>query len=633
VTVHFEIQTEPFGEFTELDVSTLGMLAPRLTIGYDHPARFAFSLNAPQTTRPIPELTFVRLWIEGESIRGAAQSASNPLFEGFVESVQEPESNRLDYECYDPTYRAAKEVRLFNAPWEPGDVVEMTRPYPTVGALPRLVYNCKNDADDDYPHSVGQDGTVGEILAGILEYSYNPLVWRNAAPGDGTVEGAFLPYDPDDLTPFDFKPQEKLVFQSEGVRSCLERVRRYEPRMRLLWEPGSRRWRFVKIDSSPITTLRLNDPAVDFPVLSLEMQSSVENCHSAVRIFGPETNTLETFLWTLPEEDDEDPPENTHQPLGDPVDLQTWGDSSGFHTERTWSQWQIIPAVKRRGAKMLPQWVTVPVNSYEYLPVRSPTLQVSYDRGNSWVTAGNVWFDFLNGIGTFQGTLPWYKHPTARPGTTQTVYAPNAVRVIWAPYAPCLEVRVPAEGWEGTAFTQFGLMQELQQYDESLATGVEWGTPVTTEARLEQFRKYARSQLDEIKNVVWAGGLVLDGLDFSFANLDRRVSLTANDGSGGTTEIGWENINAILTNVEYDLSQGTTSLTFSSDWLELLGVDPGELKARLKIKALEQVTLFTGQTLTFDIFKTFKGYKVKEVVGVHDNYRIAYIDSDTGQEQ
>ncbi len=631
--IRMQAQTEPFGAFTEVDVVQLAMSGLKVQFSYDHAARMTFSVCEPQHTRPIEYHTFLRVWVEGATLRGSAQSASNPLFEGFVENIQPAASNRVDYECFDATYRANKEVVQFNAPWEPGNPAELDWPYPTVGALPRLVYNCKNDGDDDYPHSVGQDGTVANILAGILEYSYHPLCWRNAAPGDGTVEGAELAYVESDLTPYDTKPQEKLVFQSEGIRSCLERVRRYEPRMRMLFQPGARKWRFIKIDASNVVTLRLNDPAVTHPVLSLDMQSSIENSVSAVRIYGPETNTLEEFRWRLPAEGEIDPPANTLVPLGDPVFLQTWGDSSGYHTEQTWHRWQIVPPVKRRGAKSLPQLVIVPAGPYQFLNVKTPTLQISYDRGSTWVTAQNVWFDFLNGIATFQGTLPYYQHPTPRPGTTQTIYAPTAVRLIWAPYAPCLEVRVPAEGWEGNAFELTGLKREWQQYDEALATGYEWGTPVTTTARREQFLKYARAQLDERKDIVWAGGLTLDGLDFQFAGLDRRVSFTSNNGAGGTTEIGWEDIKAIVTDVEYDLSEGTTSLTFSGDWLELLGQDPGELRERLKIRALEQVTLYAGQTLTFDLFKTHKGYQVRELIGVQNNYRIAYIDPETGLEQ
>ncbi|ADG67939.1 hypothetical protein Plim_2112 [Planctopirus limnophila DSM 3776] len=632
MTVHIEMQTEPFGPFTELDVEQLAISNMKLQIAYEHAARLSFSVAEPQHTRPIPYGAFLRVWIEGETVRGAAQSATNPLFEGFVEPIQPADANRVDYECFDPTFRCNKQVNLFNAPWEPGDPFELLWPQPTLGALPRLVYNCKNEADEDYAHSVGNDGTVANILAGILEYSYHPLVWRNAAPGDGTVEAAELPFVSADLEPFDFKPQQKLVFQSEGIRSCVERVRQFEPRMRLIFEPGTRLWRFVKIDSSSVVTLRLNDPEVPFPVLSLNMNSSIENCHTAMRVYGPETNTLEEFRWTKATEADPSPV-NTLAPLGDPIELETWGDSSGFTTEQTWQRWQIVPAIKRRGAQMLPQWITIPMNAYNFMPCRRPVLQISYDRGTTWTTAENVWFDWLNGIATFQGTAPYYRHPTARPGSTQRTYAPTAVRLIWAPYAAPLMVRVPEEGYEGTAYTVAGLEQELEEYSEFLATGKEWGTPVTTEARREQFRKYARSVLDERKDIVWGGGLTLDGLDFQWAGLNRRVSFTSSDGAGGTSAIGWEDINAIVTDVEYDISQRLTTLTFSSDWLELLGLDPAELRERLKIKALEQVTLYQGRTLFFGLFKTYKGYSVQQVVGVRDNYRIAYLDQETGLEQ
>ncbi len=638
MTARIQIQTEPFGEFSDLDIEQLAIENPRLSISYEHPARFTFSVNAVQQTRPIEYHTFIRFWISGETVRGAAQSSSNPLFEGFVESIQPVASNRIEYECFDPTYRAAKEVRLFDAPYLVGNPETGEWPQPGTGAIPRLVYNAKNDADDDYAYCVGYDGTIANIIAGILEYCYHPMVWRNAAPGDGTAEGAALPYVSGDLSSFDFKPQEKLVFQSEGVRSCVDRIRRYEPRMRLLWEPGSRLWRFAKIDSSPEVTLRLNDPAVDFPILSMDLQSSIENCHTAVRIYGPPATELAQFTWYAPLDDEElDPPVSTLTPVGDPVILQTYTNASGVFNAQTWQRWQIIDTTRRRGARLLPDWVAASVYNGRAISVRTPILQCSWDRGTTWATAQNVWFNYATGTAEFVGTAPYHVWANDRgqsiiDGTSQTVFPPTAVRIIWAPFIAPLQVRIPEEGYEGTAFTVTGLVRELEQYDESLATGREWGQPVTTAARMEQFRKYARAQLDERKDIVWTGGLVLDGLDFSFASLNKRVSFTSNDGAGGDLEIGWEDIKAIVSDVEFDFAQRTTSITFSSDWMELLGLDPSEMKARLQIKALEQVTLFAGQTLTFGLFKNYKGYQVRQLTGVMNNYRIAYLD-ELGAEQ
>lgn len=633
MTVHLQAQTTPFGPFVELDLAELAIGNGKVMIGYDHATRFTFTVVAPQQTRPIEYHTFLRLWIDGKTIRGAAQSASNPLFEGFVENIDPSASNMLAYECFDPTYRTTKEVKLFNAPFVAGDPDDGEWPQPAIGSVPRLVYNCKNDGDDDYAHSVGQDGTVAQIIAGILEYAYHPLVWRNAAPGDGTDDGAMLPYNPDDLTAFDFKPQEKLVFPSEPVRSCVERVRRYEPRMRLLWEPGSRRWRFPKVDTAPTATIRLNDPGVDFPVLSMQMQTTIENCHTAVRIYGPESNTVEQFTWRIPAEGEIDPPANTLMPLGDPIFMEVWADSSGYHTEQTWQRWQIINPAKRRGARMLVDWINMGIGDYQQTPSRNPVIECSWDRGVSWQAIGGAWFDFYNGIAVLNGFVPYRQLAIPLSGSTQNWFAPNAMRLIWGPYAPCLQVRVPEEGYEGTAFTVVGLARELEQYDESLAVGREWGIPVTTAARIEQFKKYARSQLDEQKDIVWTGGLVLDGLDFQWAGLNRRVSFTSANGEGGTLEIGWESINAILTDVEYDLTEDQTTLTFSSDWMEQLGEDSSQLRARLKIKALEQTKFYEGTSYQFAMFKTYKGYKVDHLVGVQHNYRLGYVDAETGMEQ
>lgn len=60
----------------------------------------------------------------------------------------------------------------------------------------------------------------------------------------------------------------------------------------------------------------------------------------------------------------------------------------------------------------------------------------------------------------------------------------------------------------------------------------------------------------------------------------------AKDAHGDPLETGWENANAILTDVEYDYTERLTTLQFSSDEMEFLQMDPEELKRQLKIKAV-----------------------------------------------
>ena len=68
----------------------------------------------------------------------------------------------------------------------------------------------------------------------------------------------------------------------------------------------------------------------------------------------------------------------------------------------------------------------------------------------------------------------------------------------------------------------------------------------------------------------------------------RRVNFGARvDGQKLTT--GWENINAIVTDVEYDLEKGTTTLQFSTDMLEYTQQDPELLRALLQIKAMQTI--------------------------------------------
>jgi hypothetical protein len=65
------------------------------------------------------------------------------------------------------------------------------------------------------------------------------------------------------------------------------------------------------------------------------------------------------------------------------------------------------------------------------------------------------------------------------------------------------------------------------------------------------------------------------------------VNFTAVDPDGAAKTIGWEAINAVVTDVEYDFSDQTTTLTFSNDQAELIGLDTEQVKQRLKIAAAE----------------------------------------------
>jgi hypothetical protein len=155
---------------------------------------------------------------------------------------------------------------------------------------------------------------------------------------------------------------------------------------------------------------------------------------------------------------------------------------------------------------------------------------------------------------------------------------------------------------------------------------------VTTTARRAQFVKYGQTILDQSKNIVWTGGAELLFLDWTYLRLNRRVNFEAKNGSGGMTTTGWETIDAIVTDVEYDFAARRTRLTFSSDTLALFGIDPEQLKTELRIKALEQVATYET-SLQFSTFVNYTGYQLQQISGVTTSQQFTYIDPETGAAQ
>jgi hypothetical protein len=155
-----------------------------------------------------------------------------------------------------------------------------------------------------------------------------------------------------------------------------------------------------------------------------------------------------------------------------------------------------------------------------------------------------------------------------------------------------------------------------------LAIGYERGIPFSTPARLAQFQQLADIMQAQRRDIVYAGGCTLDGLQYEFQRLNQAISFAALDGDGNPLTTGWEAIQALLTDVEYDYDQGITTLQFSSDQLELAGFDAEFLKHRLKIKALNRVSqTYLAGAINFNANSFL--YTVEQV---------AYIDPDTGEQ-
>lgn len=631
-----KLQKQPtvFGAYVDVDLAALAAGAAKLSLSYSHAAQFSFTVIAAENSEPIERLVFIRFWIDGAKLDDGTtdQDADHPLFEGFVEAVGPGgDANKVSIVAFDPTYRVAREITVMSAPWQPGtaDADPMLQVPPTDGnnAVPRLVYNAKDEGDTDYAHSVGQNGTIGDLLAGILDYSQEALWWRNASPGTlGT--GSQQAYDSSDLTGLTFVPQEKIVWESESPRGAIETLSRYEHRVRMIWEAGARLWRFRDLTTSPEITLRLNDPTVDFPVLSLDLTPSLDKCYTALKIYGPPVTETTEFIWYAP---DVIPPAftNTLSPVGSPVTLEFVGATP----IETYTAWQIVDESQRRGARILPDWYSLRTSQYIWDQVKEPQFLLSWDGGNTWIGACDVWLDYLNGKAVFTTTYPYcmaeHQYGQSSALSNQHYFPPNAAKLVWPPYGSPLSVRVPSSGFSGTAYTLAGLQLERRVYDEQLAIGYEYGTPVTSSARIAQMTTLAQSQLDKVQDITWVGGCVLDGLDYRWCRLNRRVNFEASDGSGGTATTGWESIKAFVTDVEYDFVEQTTTLQFSSDRAEAIGEDPSQIKQRLKIKALEQVA-YEQVTNLFRTEVNWRGETYQELSGVQVQSGFQYVDPDTG---
>jgi hypothetical protein len=634
--IYIEQRLTRWETFEAVDLPAIGAGQFKLNVSYQSPARLTWTCLVAQHTAPIPRGAFIRMWTDGDDPDGDPFGADNPLFEGYVEGV-EPSSDSIgvSYTAYDATYRATKLATIFSAPWPPGTLPD-TPPVRPEDAVPRLVYNVCITNDPDWAHQVGAQGTLGQVAAGILEWCYQPLLWSDAAPGDGTEDPVPAAYDPADLAWLSIKPQDKLDFASEGVRSALDRLHRYEPRLRVLFDPSTRLWRLINLTASPTITVTLNATDVEFPLLSLDLRPSTENCVTAVSIYGPPAPETAILNWEDPVNPDGDDPTDPAAeivPISAPEIIESFVTGGGTFLARWWRTWQIVDPDQRAGALLLPTPETYQLTTNLPASTDRPTVLLSWDRGETWMR-WDAWYPDQNaGTITFT-TLPAYKEVDDAgngvvPASTQKWHLPTALKLIWAPFGEPLQVRAPEDGFEGTAFTDAGLMIEDYQNDEALMIGREFGQPVSSPARLAAFQAYAQTLLDQRKDIVWVGGAQIDGLDWRYCRLNKKVQLAAEDGSGNALTTGWESIDAWVTDVEYDLEEMTTQLTFSGDRLALFGMDEAQLKTSLNIKPMIQQMEYRTE-LMWNLRPLPNGRLVNEIVGVQTRPIFSYYE-DTQQ--
>lgn len=576
MALHLEYQAALGAAFVAVDLTAVRVGPITLKIGDSHPAVLEFDVVAPQHTLPIGMRAYLRFWDDAGTTPEGAQTSSNPLFEGFVSEVQPVDSNLLHYVAYDPSALSAKEIPVMSTEWDPPGGVGVA-PLPGTGAVPRLIMNATIDNDVDYAFSRIDSAEVSTMIATVLNDAYQPLKYYQAGPSGSPA------YVASDIDPFGYQPQEKQVATNETLRSFVERLtQQHYPEYAFRWIPGTRRWRWYSRLTADQVTLTLNDPAADNLVLTMELHRSTEGRFAAVQFYGPETTVTGTFS-TL---------DSTLTITSPATVLETATDAGGSFDVNAYTQFQITNADRRRGAKRFPATYTVRENDFFVVGTQSPTFEVTFDGGTSWQGLESVWFDFQSGIVTIPaGLYPYfYADPPLQPGNTQKFWVPNGYRLHWAYYTDPITVRRPTTGFTGTINTVAGSTAVKHIYDEMLAVGYSRaGTPVTTVSRVTQFEILGDAMLAACKDIIYSGGCTLHGLKYDFCRLNRCVNLAAVDHNGAAVVTGWEAIKAVVSEVEYNFADQTTTLTFSQEALQAWGDNVDLLKSRLKMGYVEKI--------------------------------------------
>jgi len=585
-------------EWDALDLTTLGIADVKVKRSNSHPAILTFTMTAANYKLPLSYQTVLAVWDEGADHADGvtAQSADYPLFEGWVEVITPgSESNEVSITAYDPSWRAAR-LSLMNLPWD-----NATTPDPA--SSPLITYNATNDASVEYALARAVAFTVGEIIEQVMDDHVLPLQAIFAAPAAGT------PYDSTEIDALASEPQSTVTAQTECFAAFCERLlAAHDPAIRMFLEPGTRKWRFQNMKEAPEVTITLNDPSNPTGmVLAADIQRSADGRYGAVEIYGPPTRE-----WA----------EATYTPAG-PNTLDLTGTATvGTSPEEfnCWYEFQVVDPDFTRMVNRGPYPITVPgptiVSSKSdgsipsaVIPSYTTTHWATFiatfqdnDGGSDQPASFSGWIcDARSGIVSFGNVTNKTCVCRFNPTGTPKIETPESVTFLYPRLAPPLKVRVPESGFEGTAYTVGGLENTYRVYDETLAVGYENGNPVGSATREARFEEYAAQLLEQKKDLIYAGPITLEGMAYEFALLNRRVNLEALDDDGDpiTDEWTWDTIGALVSDVEYDFKEGTTTISFSSDQLEALSMSQDEMKARLKIRPAEKVFWYTWNAVTF----------------------------------
>lgn len=585
MALRMEVQTTAGGSFTEVSLSTYKLHSFVYRAAYGQATSLEFQAVAPNHTHPLGIRNFIRFWDDAGTLPdGTTQSASAPLFEGFIRKVDPGSTTQsVRMTAFDPTVEIGETFRIMSIPWQAG--VGTNFPLPGVLAYPRLVFNSKIDNDDDWVFERAHNYNVGQIVKTILDDQNHPLVYWNAAGSPA--------YSTTELAAMNFELQEKEVFDTETVRSGIERVvGKWHPTRKLFWKPGVRQWRFPDLTASTARTLVLN--TASGAVLSIDMARSIEGRYTSVRFYGPTTSTTQTVTLGAGGLTD----------LSDAVFLQsnppTCCNVSGLH------RWQITDPNLRSFANRLPESIIVQTGDYQMAITDYPQLlgywpnDTEVGKAGWRVISGWYYESKESGIIALWPEGAYATRYNPNPSSGQPKYEnPTDIMFIYGLASSPLQVRVPTSGYEGTAYTVANIQNEFLQYDEMLAAYYERYQATTTVNRLNKYAQLGRYMLDMKKDILYSGGATLEGIKYDYAFLDRRVNVAAVDENGDVLLTGWEAINAYVTDVEYDFENRTTTISFNADQAEIIGLDPETMKKQLQIRALKQRKLET-----FVIFNT-----------------------------
>ena len=419
--------------------------------------------------------------------------------------------------------------------------------------------------------------------------------------------------------------------------------------MRYVFRPEDKQWRFYDITQATERTLTLNDwQENESRVVTLDLTRSVEGRYTAVEFVGPESLVLNDLLMSAGEITDIS---------DDPVVAIYGGNLEVLGKNR----YQVTDPDKRRIAHRLPQSIAVPFERMEYgspftFPYMQtiaeyfawtwwPTFMVRFPESEAgqtgWLTAAPKHIDYDNGIVDFGDKYLLRQNPNPSgtdhepSGIADPPFdSPADVRLVYATFTDPPSARWPASGFSGTAHSEAGISRVYRQYDEMLAVGYERGEAITTAARIAAFTEYAKRLHAQMKDVVYAGGCTLDGMAWDFARLDRKVNFAAVDEDGSTITTGWESVGCFVTDVEYDIENNLTTLQFSSDQLELIGIDPDQAKQQLKIRALERVSFFSldFRSTLVDVTTGFGSRTKTQLQRLQFNFGHIFVDPETGEQ-